>query len=78
MLLMVNRLAPKGTPLALSLKSATQGTTIRNSIADLKKIIMATTTISDKKQDVQADFLPLLGTDYVEFYVGNAKNRYPR
>src|SRR6187397_2008825 len=34
---------------------------------------MATTTISDKKQDVQADFLPLQGTDYVEFYVGNAK-----
>ena len=34
---------------------------------------MATTTASDKKQNVQADFLPLQGTDYVEFYVGNAK-----
>ena len=26
-----------------------------------------------QKQNPQADFLPLLGTDYVEFYVGNAK-----
>src|SRR5215203_5163295 len=34
---------------------------------------MASTTTSDKKQDVQTDFLPLQGTDYVEFYVGNAK-----
>lgn len=29
--------------------------------------------LSDKKQDTVADFLPLEGTDYVEFYVGNAK-----
>ncbi|HEX6848597.1 MAG TPA: 4-hydroxyphenylpyruvate dioxygenase, partial [Chitinophagaceae bacterium] len=34
---------------------------------------MTTKTASNKKQDVQADFLPLQGTDYVEFYVGNAK-----
>ena len=34
---------------------------------------MGTKTASDKKQDVQIDFLPLQGTDYVEFYVGNAK-----
>ena len=34
---------------------------------------MATSTASDKKQNVQIDFLPLQGTDYVEFYVGNAK-----
>ena len=34
---------------------------------------MGTKTASDKKQDVQTDFLPLQGTDYVEFYVGNAK-----
>ena len=34
---------------------------------------MATSTTSDKKQNVQTDFLPLQGTDYVEFYVGNAK-----
>ena len=34
---------------------------------------MATSTASNKKQDVQTDFLPLQGTDYVEFYVGNAK-----
>src|SRR6187200_3785314 len=27
----------------------------------------------DKKKDIQTDFLPLEGTDYVEFYVGNAK-----
>ena len=26
-----------------------------------------------KEVDTEADFLPLLGTDYVEFYVGNAK-----
>lgn len=42
-------------------------------IAYLQKIIMATITASDKKQDVLTDFLPLQGTDYVEFYVGNAK-----
>ena len=34
---------------------------------------MAKSTASDKKQNVQTDFLPLQGTDYVEFYVGNAK-----
>ena len=34
---------------------------------------MATSTTSDKKQNIQTDFLPLQGTDYVEFYVGNAK-----
>ena len=45
----------------------------RITIADLKEIIMANTTASDKKQNVQTDFLPLQGTDYVEFYVGNAK-----
>jgi 4-hydroxyphenylpyruvate dioxygenase len=28
---------------------------------------------ADKSTAVQKDFLPLLGTDYVEFYVGNAK-----
>ncbi len=31
------------------------------------------TTITDKKTVSQTDFLPLEGTDYVEFYVGNAK-----
>src|SRR5690349_2504255 len=32
------------------------------------------TTIAEKKESVQeTDFLPLQGTDYVEFYVGNAK-----
>src|SRR6187455_339424 len=31
-------------------------------------------TLSEKKYiNTQTDFLPLLGTDYVEFYVGNAK-----
>jgi 4-hydroxyphenylpyruvate dioxygenase len=30
-------------------------------------------TLSDKKQDTAVDFLPLEGTDYVELYVGNAK-----
>ena len=51
----------------------------RDTIADYKKIIMPTTTATDQKQNVpagsggQKDFLPLQGTDYVEFYVGNAK-----
>ena len=34
---------------------------------------MITSTSPDKKQSAQSDFLPLQGTDYVEFYVGNAK-----
>ncbi len=35
---------------------------------------METTTVQPKiSADTQADFLPLHGTDYVEFYVGNAK-----
>jgi 4-hydroxyphenylpyruvate dioxygenase len=38
-----------------------------------KKKIMGTSTAANKKQTVQTDFLPLQGTDYVEFYVGNAK-----
>src|SRR5262245_8515501 len=38
-----------------------------------KKLIMSTKTASNKKHDTQTDFLPLEGTDYVEFYVGNAK-----
>ena len=34
---------------------------------------MGTAVNTDKGQTVQQDFLPLHGTDYVEFYVGNAK-----
>ncbi|HSQ44032.1 MAG TPA: 4-hydroxyphenylpyruvate dioxygenase [Ginsengibacter sp.] len=35
---------------------------------------METSTIAEsKKKETEGDFLPLLGTDYVEFYVGNAK-----
>jgi 4-hydroxyphenylpyruvate dioxygenase len=34
---------------------------------------MSTTTVTDTATDTNADFLPLHGTDYVEFYVGNAK-----
>jgi len=34
---------------------------------------MSTTLKSNTKQNSSADFLPLEGTDYVEFYVGNAK-----
>src|SRR6478752_6430901 len=45
----------------------------RITIDDFKKIIMATSITSNKKKDIQTDFLPLQGTDYVEFYVGNAK-----
>jgi 4-hydroxyphenylpyruvate dioxygenase len=31
------------------------------------------TKVADNKNQTQTDFLPLQGTDYVEFYVGNAK-----
>jgi 4-hydroxyphenylpyruvate dioxygenase len=43
--------------------------------ARLKKIknIMETSTIISEKKTTTTDFLPLQGTDYVEFYVGNAK-----
>jgi 4-hydroxyphenylpyruvate dioxygenase len=34
---------------------------------------MKTITATENKPTVQTDFLPLQGTDYVEFYVGNAK-----
>jgi len=34
---------------------------------------MKTTGITDINKELQTDFLPLEGTDYVEFYVGNAK-----
>jgi 4-hydroxyphenylpyruvate dioxygenase len=34
---------------------------------------MSTVSAPDKKSSTQVDFLPLEGTDYVEFYVGNAK-----
>lgn len=34
---------------------------------------MSISTSSKNKATQQTDFLPLLGTDYVEFYVGNAK-----
>ena len=30
-------------------------------------------TLSQASTEAKKDFLPLLGTDYVEFYVGNAK-----
>lgn len=34
---------------------------------------MSTSPVADTKQDIVTDFLPLHGTDYVEFYVANAK-----
>jgi 4-hydroxyphenylpyruvate dioxygenase len=34
---------------------------------------MSSTTATKNRSTEQEDFLPLLGTDYVEFYVGNAK-----
>ena len=34
---------------------------------------MNSTTAPNTIETTQADFLPLHGTDYVEFYVGNAK-----
>ena len=39
---------------------------------DLTKINNTTYSLEKIFPDAQ-DFLPLLGTDYVEFYVGNAK-----
>jgi 4-hydroxyphenylpyruvate dioxygenase len=36
-------------------------------------IVMSVTTTVQTASDVNVDFLPLQGTDYVEFYVGNAK-----
>lgn len=39
-----------------------------------KLITMETTTVQPQVSTAaQTDFLPLHGTDYVEFYVGNAK-----
>src|SRR3954468_20432157 len=44
------------------------------SFLHLKLIIMSTDTIQSKTiNTTTTDFLPLQGTDYVEFYVGNAK-----
>jgi 4-hydroxyphenylpyruvate dioxygenase len=34
---------------------------------------MSSISAADPATDIQTDFLPLLGTDYVELYVGNAK-----
>jgi 4-hydroxyphenylpyruvate dioxygenase len=34
---------------------------------------MTTLLVPDARQQKQTDFLPLMGTDFVEFYVGNAK-----
>ena len=34
---------------------------------------MSTVTADKKQSQATTDFLPLQGTDYVEFYVGNAK-----
>src|SRR6202162_2053457 len=34
---------------------------------------MSSTLSPEKKQNVTEDFLPLLGTDHIELYVGNAK-----
>src|SRR5689334_15572221 len=35
--------------------------------------IMSSIAKTDIKKETETDFLPLEGTDYVEFYVGNAK-----
>jgi 4-hydroxyphenylpyruvate dioxygenase len=58
-------------------KSATQPMLNKAFRADYKKIKysndMSIATMPGLKQEKQTDFLPLQGTDYVEFYVGNAK-----
>jgi 4-hydroxyphenylpyruvate dioxygenase len=66
---MLNRLAA----VSRNILGTTQETMIRYFFADLKNKIMGTITASNTKQGAQTDFLPLQGTDYVEFYVGNAK-----
>ncbi len=38
-----------------------------------KNFLSMSIIANENKSTTQADFLPLLGTDYVEFYVGNAK-----
>ena len=38
-----------------------------------QKKIMSVLQTTNNKPAIQEDFLPLQGTDYVEFYVGNAK-----
>src|SRR5438128_10628694 len=38
-----------------------------------KKLVMAAILAERKSSSTYTDFLPLQGTDYVEFYVGNAK-----
>jgi 4-hydroxyphenylpyruvate dioxygenase len=42
-------------------------------IINLKRIVMSIISLPTKKVEAEKDFLPLQGTDYVEFYVGNAK-----
>src|SRR4051794_21326072 len=45
-----------------------------HSARESQEVIMPTTIAAPKKAPAaEADFLPLEGTDYVEFYVGNAK-----
>jgi 4-hydroxyphenylpyruvate dioxygenase len=66
---MLDRLAA----VSRNILGTTQETMIRYFFADLKNKIMGTITASNTKQGAQTDFLPLQGTDYVEFYVGNAK-----
>jgi 4-hydroxyphenylpyruvate dioxygenase len=39
----------------------------------LKTFFMSTSTLAENTSNIVTDFLPLQGTDYVEFYVGNAK-----
>ncbi len=44
---------------------------IKNSKSEI--VYMNTITIEKETAQTATDFLPLQGTDYVEFYVGNAK-----
>ncbi len=47
---------------------------LSNYLTLLQNYFMATGILkATEKETFQTDFLPLLGTDYVEFYVGNAK-----
>src|SRR5215471_20889550 len=39
----------------------------------LQTLYMSSTAATKNKLPDQADFLPLMGTDHIEFYVGNAK-----
>jgi len=58
----------------LDARQATVKTLLRRGGQKTEKIPMETTIAAPKASSAtEIDFLPLQGTDYVEFYVGNAR-----